>query len=177
MGMFDFIVSAGEKLANTVSGNDADAASNITDKVEVTQDRLDTLRTESIVRNLGALDIDGEQVNVTVKGEVATLDGTAPSQEALEKLVLCAGNQHGISSVDCRLTVPALESQPSAAGLTSAVETPNFYTVKSGDTLGKIAQEQYGNASKYTVIFEANQPMLKDPDHIYPGQALRIPAL
>ena len=52
-----------------------------------------------------------------------------------------------------------------------------FYTVKSGDTLGKIAQQQYGSASKYTVIFEANQPMLKDPDKIYPGQSLRIPAL
>ena len=175
MGMFDFIVSAGEKLASTVSGDDA--ASSINDTVEVTQDRLDTLRTGYIVKSLAALDIDGEQVNVTVKGEVATLDGTAPSQEALEKLVLCAGNQYGISSVDCRLTLPALESQASEAELTSAAETPNFYTVKSGDTLGKIAQEQYGNASKYTVIFEANKPMLKDPDHIYPGQTLRIPAL
>ena len=37
--------------------------------------------------------------------------------------------------------------------------------------------EWYGSASKYTVIFEANQPMLKDPDKIYPGQSLRIPAL
>jgi nucleoid-associated protein YgaU len=174
MGMFDFVASAGEKLAKTVSGDDA--ASSINDTVEVTQDRLDTLRTENIVRNLAALDIDGEQVSVTVKVEVATLEGTAPSQEALEKLVLCAGNQHGISSVDCRLTLPAAEPQASGAELTRAAETPNFYTVKSGDTLGKIAQEQYGSASKYTVIFEANQPMLKDPDHIYPGQALRIPA-
>ncbi|MBP6700547.1 MAG: LysM peptidoglycan-binding domain-containing protein, partial [Halioglobus sp.] len=35
----------------------------------------------------------------------------------------------------------------------------------------------YGAAGKYTVIFEANKPMLKDPDHIYPGQSLRIPPL
>ena len=175
MGMFDFIASAGEKLVNSVSGDDA--APSINEKVEVSQDRLDTLRTENIVRNLAALDIDGEQVDVSVKGEVATLKGTAPSQEALEKLVLCAGNQHGISSVDCGLTLAAVESQASEAELTSAAETPNFYTVKSGDTLGKIAKEQYGNASKYTVIFEANKPMLKDPDHIYPGQTLRIPAL
>ena len=33
----------------------------------------------------------------------------------------------------------------------------------------------YGEASKYPLIFEANQPMLKDPDRIYPGQVLRIP--
>jgi len=51
------------------------------------------------------------------------------------------------------------------------------YTVKSGDTLGKIAAELYQNAGKYTVIFEANKPMLTDPNKIYPGQVLRIPSL
>ena len=50
------------------------------------------------------------------------------------------------------------------------------YTVKAGDSLSKIAKEFYGEAGKYNQIFEANQPMLKDPDKIYPGQVLRIPA-
>ena len=50
-----------------------------------------------------------------------------------------------------------------------------FYEVKSGDTLSKIAKQFYGDANKYSAIFEANQPMLKDPDEIYPGQTLRIP--
>lgn len=52
-----------------------------------------------------------------------------------------------------------------------------FHAAVSGDTLGKIAKKYYGNAMKYPVIFEANKPMLKDPDLIYPGQVLRIPAL
>ena len=52
-----------------------------------------------------------------------------------------------------------------------------FYTVKSGDTLSKIAKAHYGDASKYNAIFEANTLMLKDPDKIYPGQKLRIPQL
>ena len=43
------------------------------------------------------------------------------------------------------------------------------------DTLSAIAQKHYGKASKYMKIFEANRPMLKDPDKIYPGQNLRIP--
>ena len=47
----------------------------------------------------------------------------------------------------------------------------------SGDTLSAIAQKYYGNAMKYPVIFEANKPMLSDPDKIYPGQVLRIPPL
>ena len=49
------------------------------------------------------------------------------------------------------------------------------YTVQKGDTLSGIAKEMYGEANKYPLIFEANQPMLKDPDRIYPGQVLRIP--
>ena len=71
------------------------------------------------------------------------------------------------------MQVDAASAAPAAA---EAGES-TFYTVQSGDTLGKIAQQHYGSAGKYTVIFEANQPMLKDPDKIYPGQSLRIPAL
>jgi len=51
------------------------------------------------------------------------------------------------------------------------------YTVVKGDSLSKIAKAVYGDAMKYPAIFEANKPMLKDPDQIYPGQVLRIPAL
>ena len=47
--------------------------------------------------------------------------------------------------------------------------------MKSGDTLSKIAKEEYGDANAYMKIFEANKPMLSNPDKIYPGQKLRIP--
>ena len=49
------------------------------------------------------------------------------------------------------------------------------YTVKSGDTLGKIAKDQLGDAGAYMTIFEANRDQLKDPDKIFPGQVLTIP--
>ena len=51
------------------------------------------------------------------------------------------------------------------------------YTIAKGDTLSKIAKTVYGDMMKYPIIFEANKPMLTDPDKIYPGQVLRIPAL
>ncbi len=50
------------------------------------------------------------------------------------------------------------------------------YTVKPGDTLSGIAKEFYaGDASKYTIIFEANRDQITNPNLIYPGQTLRIP--
>ena len=63
------------------------------------------------------------------------------------------------------------QAQASAGGETAST----FYTVQKGDSLSKIAKDHYGDASKYPQIFEANKPMLKDPDKIYPGQVLRIP--
>lgn len=51
------------------------------------------------------------------------------------------------------------------------------HTVKSGETLGKIAKQYYGNASKYQDIFKANSDILKNPDLIYPDQELIIPNL
>ncbi|GAB3387817.1 LysM peptidoglycan-binding domain-containing protein [Lysobacter fragariae] len=51
------------------------------------------------------------------------------------------------------------------------------YTVVKGDTLSHIAKEQYGKASKWHAIFEANRDQLDDPDKIFPGQVLKIPAL
>lgn len=51
------------------------------------------------------------------------------------------------------------------------------HTVASGESLSKIAKHYYGNAMKYTAIFEANKNILKNPDLIHPGQELVIPNL
>lgn len=62
--------------------------------------------------------------------------------------------------------------------LTSKDEhTLQSYTVEKGDSLSKIAQKVYGKASLWRKIYEANQDHIKDPDMIYPGQVLRLPAL
>ena len=173
MGLFDFMADAGEKLTGKVLGS-TDSAT-LTETVQVSPERVDQLRQEQIASAIAQLDIEGEKVSVDVNGSVAVLNGKAPSQEALEKMVLCAGNQHGIAQVDCQLELDAPAPAADEAASPAAAEESAFYTVQSGDTLGKIAKEHYGSASKYMVIFEANQPMLSDPDKIYPGQKLRIP--
>jgi nucleoid-associated protein YgaU len=50
-----------------------------------------------------------------------------------------------------------------------------YYTVKSGDTLSKIAKDTLGKPGLYQKIFEANTDQLKNPDLIKPGQRLKIP--
>ena len=50
-----------------------------------------------------------------------------------------------------------------------------IYVVKSGDSLSKIAKNEYGNANAWNTIYEANRDILKDPDKIFPGQKLKIP--
>ena len=51
------------------------------------------------------------------------------------------------------------------------------YTVEKGDTLSHIAKEHYGKAGKWRAIFEANRDQIDDPDKIFPGQVLKIPAI
>lgn len=63
---------------------------------------------------------------------------------------------------------------PSTAAGTSP-QSQKTYTVKSGDTLSKIAKEQFGDAKAYMEIFDANRDQLSDPDKIKPGQVLKIP--
>jgi nucleoid-associated protein YgaU len=55
------------------------------------------------------------------------------------------------------------------------VESARTYTVKSGDSLSKIAKQVYGNTGDWRRIYEANRDIIKDPDLIHPGQTLRLP--
>lgn len=51
------------------------------------------------------------------------------------------------------------------------------YTIEKGDTLSKIARDHYGKASAWHQIFEANRDVIDDPDRIFPGQVIKLPAL
>lgn len=49
------------------------------------------------------------------------------------------------------------------------------YTVVKGDCLWNIAKKFYGSGTKYTIIYNANKSIIKNPSLIYPGQVLMIP--
>jgi nucleoid-associated protein YgaU len=151
MSLFDFLKDAGEKLSSETS------------EAQETADEM--AKADAMTSQVRMLGLEVEDLVIGFDDGVVTVQGKAPTQEEKEKVILVLGNIQGVARVDDQLAVA--QEAPAAT----------LYTVKPGDSLSKIAKEHYGNAMKYPVIFEANQPMLKNPDRIYPGQVLRIPAL
>jgi nucleoid-associated protein YgaU len=58
---------------------------------------------------------------------------------------------------------------------TSGSASSKTYVVVNGDSLSKIAKREYGDASKWHRIYDANRDIIKDPDLIYPGEELKVP--
>ena len=160
MGLFSFIKNAGAKVFG-IGKTDAEEAA----EAAAAKLKAEAEAASKIQETIGDLELQVEGLNVHIVGDMATVSGAAYDQATKEKVVLVVGNTAGIGTVDDQMTVENVEPEA------------QFHTVASGDTLGKIAKKYYGNAMKYPVIFEANKPMLKDPDLIYPGQVLRIPHL
>ncbi len=61
---------------------------------------------------------------------------------------------------------------PAPAGSAPTMKT---YVVQKGDSLSKIAKQEYGNANDWRKIFDANRDIIKNPDLIHPGQTLKLP--
>ena len=160
MGLFSFVKDAGRKIGAWFGGKDSDAAK----QAKADADAADAAsKTAADIKAAILSYVDIDELAVAFASETATLSGRASTQSDAEKAVLVAGNTEGVAQVDDRLSV--LTPAPEAA----------HHTVASGDTLSLIAQRYYGVMRMFDTIFEANQPMLKHPDEIYPGQVLRIP--
>jgi nucleoid-associated protein YgaU len=162
MGLFSFLKNAGAALVGG-GGEKKDAPQpSSSDAMKELADSQLAMRLSNHVMALG---LGVENLVITVDGDRATIYGVVDSQSEREKVILAVGNVAGVASVDDHLSVSAPEPEAEV----------KFYEVKKGDSLSKISKEFYGSYKKYMLIFEANKPMLKDPDKIYPGQVLRIP--
>ena len=145
MSLLSFVKEAGEKLLDLLTPGNANAS-------------------EQLKEHISKVGLGNPNVQATVDGDKVTVTGEVGSQEEKEKILLAVGNIAGVGSVDDQITV----SGPVATAA-------QFVVVKSGDTLSAISLRVYGDANKYQKIFDANKPMLKDVNKIYPGQTLRIP--
>lgn len=157
MGLLNFFKGVGEKIF----GKEHEVPATEPAK----QAEVEPLKAQALLNHVKQLGLAYNKLTVKTKGDTVILEGEVNTQEDAEKIALAVGNVEGVMAVDNNLVVA--DPTPEA----------NYYTVKAGDTLSKIAKEVYGDPMKYGVIFEANKPMLKDPDLIYPNQTLRIPQL
>lgn len=152
MGLISFIKNAGEKIFKS-------------------EEKKEQEKADLILSHIKKFGFDTSDIQVKVDDDKVILMGSVDTIDNKNKVVVTAGNVNGIATVDDWLVVrnPPVVTPPPPE--------KQYYTVKKGDYLSKIAKEVYGDAKKYNIIFEANKPMLKDPDLIYPGQVLVIPPL
>ena len=165
MGLMSFIKEAGEKLFGGSEAKAAQAAVQAapTPEAVAAMSRAAGAAIAKYIETQG-LAVNGLDVGFDAPSGTVTVSGTVADQATKEKVLLCCGNVAGVAAVNDMLVVDAPEPES------------QWHTVVSGDNLSKIAKAFYGDANKYPLIFEANKPMLKHPDKIYPGQLLRIPA-
>lgn len=164
MGLFSFIKNAGAKIFGARK-NTKDKSAVLTAEKEREEELENAKAAQKLETTIHDLDLKIDNLKIVIQDDMATISGRALDQSTREKIILVVGNVEGIAQVDDNMEVE--NKEPEAV----------FHTVERGDTLSKIAKEHYGSANKYPEIFEANKPMLTDPDKIYPGQVLRIPAL
>ena len=164
MSLISFLKEAGEKLFMTAPAAPAatTSAAPAPGVAEMNETAAAAMEKYIATQNLTAQGLDVKFDGAT---QTVTVSGVAADQATREKIVVCCGNVAGVAKVNDQLTVASSDEKAAT-----------YHTVESGDTLSKIAKQVYGDANAYMKIFEANTPMLFDPDKIYSGQSLRIPA-
>lgn len=145
-------------------------------------------KVQNALNQMGHLHI--KALDAKVDGKVVTLTGEAPDTatkaKAMEIFNSLVETENTMNMLKIAAPAPQVTMGPPMAppgvtvrradgsAPTEAVEERTHEVVR-GDTLSAIAKKYYGKASEYPKIFEANRDILKDPDHIHPGQKLRIP--
>ncbi len=162
MGLFSFIKNAGAKVFG-IGKTDAEEEAEKTAEVLAKIATANKVAANNMSETINDLGLEIQNLSIIIDSENATVSGLALDQATKEKIILVIGNTEGIATVDDQMEVENITPEA------------RFYTVEKGDYLSKIAKNMYGDAMKYPIIFEANKPMLTDPDKIYPGQVLRIP--
>ena len=121
------------------------------------------------VQGLKIQDHDGKVVSI--KGSVSSAADKAKVEQIAESMPgVKVANHLTVTSGGASGSGGLLGGQGAGAAVAGGT-----YTVKSGDSLSKIAKQVYGDASKWKLIHEANKAKIPNPDLIHPGDQLTIP--
>jgi hypothetical protein len=152
MSLFGFARDIGRRLFN----KDEDAAQKIKEHI--------------LAHNPGV-----EDLGVTYENGIVGLSGRCTNRDAFQKCVLMAGNVQGVVDVYAKDLVPWVDPSRPKDTKPAPVEE-QYYLIEKGDTLWAIAKKFLGDGNRYPEIFEANKEVIIDPDKIFAGQKIRIPA-
>jgi len=194
MGVFDFVRNAGAKVGIGKSTEEKAAEAEAEAQAEVdkaaaeaasrqnkakermraraeakrsaesAERRKESAKSIKLERYVNEMGLEVADLDIRFDDGTAFIDGEAADAATKERVILAVGNAEGVAKVDESLTLAQDDGSES-----------EMYVVEKGDTLWAIATATYGDGSRYPEIFEANKPMLTDPDLIFPGQVLRIP--
>lgn len=113
-------------------------------------------------------ELQGLAIAMVQKGSGIFLKGEVPSDVHRSLIIQIARNKAG--------DIPLDDSGLIAVEVKDTEEKKEFlYTVKRGDSLGRIAYNFYGNANLWETICKTNRDKIIGPELIYEGQVLRIP--
>lgn len=162
-----------------------------------------TMAPSQVLRNAG---IDTSRLDLSFGTGSITVSGEISDEAERDRILDLLAGIPGIDTIEDSMVVAAAVPEPEPQPESEAVPEPDpepaveaqteqeepapaaseapageaggrTYTVQSGDTLWKIAEETYGSGAQYHAIFEANRDVLDDPDRIFPGQVLKLPEL
>ncbi len=132
-------------------------------------------KVQDAVAALGRAGLGVHDLRASVEGKVVTLEGRTDSLDAKGRVTAEFNKLVATENTINRIRVEGPAAPLPGPVPPPAAEDATVYEVKSGDTLGALAQRFYGKAGLYPKIFEANRDILTDPNLIKVGQKLKIP--
>ncbi len=100
----------------------------------------------------------------------------APAVAIAGALVATAPQAQAAVKTPVKATAVTEQARTDALVRRTAEPATRTYTVRPGDTLSSIAERYYNNPGDWQWIYSANRSKISNPDSIYAGETLTIPA-
>jgi len=108
---------------------------------------------------------------------------TPAKHSTVAEAVVTAKTQHATSGTDAHsvteelaVTKATLANSTRLDAAAHAAKVSQTYAVHSGDTLSGISSKFYGKSGDWQWLYHVNHGAVSDPNLIYPGQKLTVPA-
>lgn len=111
----------------------------------------------------------GHTTAAATHGTVAAAVATAKTEHAT-----VAGAGSAAQAISMAKSAPAPSARLHAA--THTAKASQNYAVRPGDTLSSISDHVYGKSGDWQWLYHVNSKTISDPNLIYPGQVLNVPA-